>query len=82
MRIQFMKAKKASNEKNGEWIEQLRILVEVAELENIAADELRIHVFTESVDQTMTKLALEELAKEKQSLKQLTNSVKSTESFQ
>ena len=39
-------------------------------------------MFTESVDPTMTKLALEELAIEKQSLKQLTNTVKSTESSQ
>ena len=81
-RIQFLKAKKASNERNGEWIERLLTLTEVAELENITADELGIHVFTESVDQTMTKLALEELAKVKPSLKQPTNSVKSTESSQ
>ena len=53
----------ASNEKKGEWIEQLQTLVEVAEFDNITVDELGTHVFTESVDQTMTKLALEELAK-------------------
>ena len=69
-RIQCMKAKKASNEKNDEWIERLRTLVEVAKLENNTADELGIHVFTEGV------------AKEKPSLKQLTNSVKSIKSSQ
>ena len=58
-RIQFLKAKNASNEKNKEWIERLRTLAEVAELEKITTDELGTHVFTESVDQTMTKLALE-----------------------
>ena len=67
--MQFLKAKKASNERNGEWIERLRTLLEVAEVENITADELGIHVFTESVDPTMTKLAVEELATEKPSLK-------------
>ena len=44
--MQFLKAKKASNERNGEWIERLRTLLEVAEVENITADELGIHVFT------------------------------------
>jgi len=39
-------------------------------------------VFTESADQTMAKLLIEELSKEKPSLKQLTISVKSTESSQ
>ena len=80
--MQFLKAKKASNERNGEWIDRLRTLLEVAEVENITADELGIHVFTESGDPTMTKLALDELATEKPSLKRLTNSVKSTESLQ
>ena len=80
--IQFMKAWKASNEKHDEWIKCLRTLVEVAELDNIASDELRIHVFTESDDQTMSKLAIEELAKKKPSLKQLTIAVKGTESSQ
>ena len=59
-RIQFMKAKMPSNEKNGESIKWPQILVEVAESENITADELWIHVFTERVDQTMSKLAPEE----------------------
>ena len=79
-RIQFMKAKRAPNEKHGEWIERLRTLAEVAELENITVDELGIHVFIESADQTMSKLAIDELGKENLSLKQLTNSVKGTES--
>ena len=77
-----MKARKAPNEKNGEWIERLRTLVEVAELNNITSDELGIHVFTESADQTMSKLAIEELAKKKPSLKQLKIAVKGTESSQ
>ena len=38
-------------------------------LQNITADELGIHEFTEKVDPTMTKLALEELSTEKPSLK-------------
>ena len=46
-RIQFMKAKRAPNEKHGEWIERLRTLAEVAELEHITVDELGIHVFIE-----------------------------------
>ena len=77
-RIQFMKARKAPNEKNGEWIERVRTLVEVVELNYITSDELGIHVFTESVDQTMSKLAIEELAKKKPSLKQLIIAVKNT----
>ena len=77
-----MKAKRAPNEKHGEWIERLRILAEVAELENITVDELGIHVFLESADQTMSKLAIDELGKENPSLKRLTNSVKGTESSQ
>ena len=36
--IQFMKARKASNEKHGECIKCLRTLVEVAELEKITSD--------------------------------------------
>ena len=54
--------KKGFKWKDGEWIERLRTLVEVAELDDITADELGIHVFTESVDPSMTKLTLEELA--------------------
>ena len=57
-------------------------MVEVAELNNITSDELGIHVFTENVDQTMSKFVIEELAKKKPSLKQLTIAVKSTESSQ
>ena len=52
-RIQFMKARTAPNEKNGKWIERLQTLVEGAELNNIASDELGIPVFTESVNQKM-----------------------------
>ena len=64
-----MKAKRAPNEKHGEWIEHLRTLAEVAELEHITVDELGIHVFIESADQTMSKLAIDELEKKAPSLK-------------
>ena len=61
-RIELLKAKKAGNEKNGQWIERLRILLDVAEVETMSADELGIHIFTESVNPTMTNLALDELS--------------------
>ena len=62
-RIQFMKARRAPNEKHGEWIKRLRTLAEVAELENITLDEFGIHIFMESADQTMSKLTLDKLEK-------------------
>ena len=80
--IQFMRAKRAPNEKHGEWIERLRTLTEVAELEHITVDELGIHVFIESADQTMSKLAIDELEKKTPSLKRLTNAVKGMEASQ
>ena len=45
----------------------------------MSGDDLGIHIFTESLNPTMTKLALEELATEKPSLIRLTQAGKSTE---
>ena len=66
--IELLKAKKSGNEKNGEWIERLHSLLDVAEVETMSGDEVGIHIFTESVDPTMTKLALDELSTEVPSL--------------
>ena len=45
-RIELLKAKKAGNEKKGEWIERLHSLLDVVEVETMTADELGI--FTET----------------------------------
>ena len=42
-------AKMAGNEKNGEWIEMLHNLSDVAVVETMSGDELEIRIFTESV---------------------------------
>ena len=55
-------------------------MLDVAEVETMTADELRIHIFTESVDPTMTKLALVEFSTDVPSLERLKNSIKATES--
>ena len=77
-----MKARRAPNEKHGEWIARLRTLAEVAELEHITVNELGIHVFIESADQKMSKLAIDELEKKTPSLKRLTNAEKGTKASQ
>ena len=70
-RSELLKAKKAGNEKNVEWIERLHNLLDVAEVETMTADELGIRIFTMSVDPTITKPALNELATAVPSLESL-----------
>ena len=57
-RMDLLKAKKAGNERNIDWLERLHNILEVAEVEAMTPDELCIHIFAVSVDSTMTKLAL------------------------
>ena len=61
--MELLKARKAGNEKNCDWIERLHDLLEVAVVVTMTTDELGIHIFGESVDSTMNKLALGVLAK-------------------
>ena len=51
-RIELLKARKAGNEMNGEWIERVHSLLKLAKVEKITPDELGIHIFIEIVDAT------------------------------
>ena len=64
-RIELLTARKAGNEKTSDWIERVHSLLKVAKVETMTLNEIGIHIFMESVDTNMTKLALEALADEK-----------------
>ena len=57
--MELLKCKKAGNERIIDWLERLHSIFEVAQVETMTADELCIHIFAESVDSTMTKLAFD-----------------------
>ena len=60
-RLQLLKAKRNSN-KHSDFLYQLETLMSVAEFEEMSADEMVIHLFAETADAVMSKLALEILA--------------------
>ena len=63
-RLQLLKAKRNSN-KHSNFLYQLETLMSVAEFSAMSADEMVIHLFAETADVVMSKLALEILANNK-----------------
>ena len=79
--MDLLKAMKAGNERNIDWLERLHNILEVAEVESMTADELGIHIFAESVDSTMIKLALDILANDDPKITKLKLADNATEVF-
>ena len=75
----MLKMKKHQNESNTAFIRRVRRNLEVAEIETMTAEELGMHIFIESTDQMLGKLAIDELQKKVPSLDNLENAVQSTE---
>ena len=62
-RIQLLKVKKTSS--HSDFLQRLEKSMEVCEWEKMSKDEyLLIHIFAESADQTMSKLAMEILSEQ------------------
>ena len=77
--MDLLQAKKAGNERNIGWLERLHNILEVAEVETMTPDELCIHIFAESVDSTMTKLALDILVEDDPKITKLKHTVRASE---
>ena len=77
--MDILKAKKAGNERNINWLERLHNILEVAEVETMTQDELCTHIFAESIDSPMTKLALDILAEDDPKITKLKHTVRATE---
>ena len=77
-RLQLMKAKRNSN-KHSDFLYQLETLMSVAEFEKMSADEFIIHLFVETADATLAKLALEILSVNKPLVSTLRIKVQETE---
>ena len=71
--------KKLQNETNIAFLRQVRKNLEVAEIESMTSEELRMHIFIENTDRVLGKLAIDELQKKTPSLDDLENAVESTE---
>ena len=72
-RINLMKMKKHQNES------RIRKNLEVAEVSSMSSEELGMHIFIESSDQIIAKLAMDELQKQIPSMDDLENAVQNTE---
>ena len=70
-RINLLKMKKHQNESSTDFLRRVRRNLEVAEIGTMTAEELGMHIFIESTDQILGKLAIDELQKK--------NAVQSTE---
>ena len=77
-RLQLLKAKRNSN-KHSDFLYQLETLMSVAEFEEMSADEMAIHLFVETGDAVMSKLALEILANIRPTVSDLRVKVTETE---
>ena len=71
--------KKHQNESSTDFLRRVRRNLEVAEIGTMTAEELGMHIFTESTDKILGKLAIDELHKKTPSLDDLENAVQSTE---
>ena len=60
-RINLLKMKKHQNESSTAFLRRVRRNLEVAEIETMTAEELGMHIFFESTDQILGKLAIDEL---------------------
>ena len=78
-RINLLKMKKHQNESSRDFLRRVRRNLEVAEIGTMTAEELGMHIFIESTDQILGKLAIDELQKKTPSLDDLENAVQSTE---
>ena len=78
-RINMMKMKKFNNESSSEFLRRIRKNLEVAEIASMTAEELGIHIFIESVDQIISKIAMDELQKDVPSIDDLETAVQNTE---
>ena len=78
-RIHLLKMKKLPNETNIAFLRLVRKYLEVAEVESMTSAELAMHIFIENTDQTLGKLAIDELKKEIPSLDDLEYTVEATE---
>ena len=70
------------NEINIAFLRRVRKNLEVAEIETMTSEELGMHIFIESTDQVLGKLAIDELQKKAPSMDDLENAVESTEESQ
>lgn len=61
-RLQLLEAKRNS-EKHSDFLFKLESLMSVAELKNMTEDDMIMHLFAETANTTMSKLALELLLK-------------------
>ena len=78
-RLQLLKARR-NQTRHTEFIFQLEKLMSVAEFTTMTQDEMLIHIFAETADPTMSRIALEVLASEKTSTDELRTRVTETES--
>ena len=56
-RIQYLKVKKTSS--HSDFLQKLERTMEFCEWEKMSKDQFLIHIFAESVDQTMSNIAME-----------------------
>ena len=78
-RKNLLKMKKPQNESSTDFLRRVRRNLEVAEIGTMTAEELGMHIFIESTDQILGKLAIDKLQKKTPSLDDLENAVQSTE---
>ena len=78
-RINLLKMKKQQTESNTDFLRRVRRNLEVAEIKTMTEEELGMHIFIESSDQILGKLAIDKLQKKNPSLDDLENAVQATE---
>ena len=78
-RINLLKMKKHQNETSTDFLRRVRRNLEVAEVSSMTTEELGMHIFIESSNQIIAKLAIDELQKQSPSLDDLENAVQTTE---
>ena len=74
-----MKMKKFQNESSTEFLRRIRKNLEVAEVSSMSSEELGMHIFIESSNQVIAKLAMDELQKQIPSMDDLETAVQNTE---
>ena len=62
-RINLLKMRKQQNESSTEFLRRVRRNLEVAEIKTMTEEELGMHIFIESSDQIIGKLAIDKLQK-------------------
>ena len=78
-RINLMKMKKFQNESSTEFLRRIRKNLEVAEVSSMSSEEFGMHIFIESSDQIIAKIAMDELQKQIPSMDDLETAVQKTE---